>query len=78
MEETIQFIYQEIRNYNINANESIDFMFMPAKIARIPINIQNHLDEAILELLNRHILELREVDGKQEPFLTELGFRKIY
>ena len=78
MKETIQYIYQEIRIHNVNVNDSIDFMFMPVKKAKRPINVQCHFEEAIQDLLNRNILALREVEGKQDPFLTEQGFKEIY
>lgn len=74
MEEAIQFIYQEIRNHNVNIGGQINDIFPVVLIARqIPI-IRNDFLEAINRLTNLGILEERE----NTHFLTEQGFNVIY
>ena len=74
MEETIQFIYQEIRNHNVNIGGQINDIFGQARIAMQTPVVRNNFPEAIRRLTNTGILEER--DG--EHFLTTQGFNVIY
>ncbi len=74
MEETIQFIYQEIKRYNVNINAQIDDIFKPALIASQKPIIKNHFFEAIKLLKNKGVFEQK--NGTH--FLTEKGFNVIY
>lgn len=74
MEETIQFIYQVIREYKVNIGGQINDLFKPARIAKQNPVIKNNFYKAISKLTNEGILEERE----DIYFLTEFGFNIIY
>ena len=74
MEETIQFIYQQIRNHNVNIGGQINDIFTQARLARLTPVIRNNFSAVIQQLTNEGILEERD----NSHFLTELGFEMIY
>lgn len=74
MEETIQFIYLQIRNHNVNLGGQINDIFRPAIIAGQTPVIRNNFANAITLLTNEGIFEEEE----NIHFLTEQGFNVIY
>lgn len=74
MEETIQFIYQEIRNHNVNIGGQVNDVFPEVRIARQIPTIRNNFPQAITLLTDEGILEERD----NTHFLTKHGFEVIY
>lgn len=74
MDETVQFIYQEIRNHNVNIDGQINDIFTPARIAKQNPVIRNNFYTVIIRLTNEGILEERD----NTHFLTDIGYNTIY
>lgn len=77
MEETIQFIFEIIRQKRINIGHFIEYKWIWHATATASPVIQNNWKEALEKMLDDGLLEERE-GHNTGAFLTEQGFNVVY
>lgn len=74
MEETIQFIYEFIREYGVNIEQTLPQKPLNARLMKASPVVKNNFEDAVYQLIDRGIL--RNENGRL--YLTEQGFNEVY